>query len=391
MKKSLRLWGALLVLAGVLATVFYQRVYQPKSTYLTVPVQSGDFDVWVQGLGELDAQRLYPLGFTAGGRLIEVAVDQGERLAAHTLLAQLDPAELHATLAEMQALHNKTRLEIQATQQDIALNQERYNLAKLAHDRNQTLIKKGSISQAQFDQTESAMLQADIALKSAYTRLQLIKAELERIEKSLEVIRVKRDNLKLYTPEEVLIVERLAEAGESLVPGQPVFKVLNPASLWVKAYIDERVSGRLAINQPAEIRLRSQPGKVFHGYVKRIDAQSDPVTLERVVYVAFNPPLPPPFLYEQAQINIHTHALKNVLQLPNSTLAIYQTQQGVWLKDNGRARFVAVKVLASNPTHFAFEPATRPEPGLFTLQSGSEIIVPDKNKKPLFNGARIFP
>lgn len=391
MKKSLQRWGLVIIALTLLGILFYQQIYQPKSTYQTVSIQSGDFDVWVQGLGELDAQRLYPLGFTTGGRIIKTTVDQGEHVDSHTLLAQLDPSELNATLAEMQALHNKTRLEIQATQQDIALNLERYNLAKLAHDRNKPLIKKGSISQAQFDQTESAMLQADIALKSAHTRLQLIHAELERIEKSLDVVKVKLDNLKLYAPEALMIVERLAEAGESVVAGQPIFKVLNPQSLWVKTYIDERVSGRLALNQPAEIRLRSQPGQVFQGYVKRIDAQSDPVTLERVVYLAFNPPMPPPFLFEQAQVKIHSHALKNVLQLPNAALTIYQSQQGLWLKENGQAHFVEVNVLASNPTHFAFQAAQTSAPGLFTLHTGSEIIVPDKNKKPLFNGARVFP
>lgn len=150
----------------------------------------------------------------------------------------------------------------------------------------------------------------------------------------------------------------------------------------MKAYIDERVSGQLALNQSADIRLRSQPDRTFHGYVKRIDAQSDPVTLERVVYLAFKAPFPDPFLNEQAQVKINTHTLEQTLNLPNAVLSIDKTKQGVWVKQEGQAHFIPVKVLASNASHFAFQAK---------LDTETEVIVPDKDKKPLFEGARVFP
>lgn len=385
MKKSWRIWAVLAVLVIGLGALFYHKVYQPKSTYQTVQPMQGEFAVWVQGLGELDAQRFYPLGFTGNGRLIETLVDQGDKVQKGQLLAQLDAAELQATYGEMQALQNKTSLEVKANLQDIELNQERYDLAKLAHNRNKSLLKRKMISQSVFDQSESAMMQADIAVKSARTRLTLVKAELQRIEKSLEVIEVKLDNLKLYAPEDLLVVERLAESGQSVVPGQAIFKVLEPQSLWVKAYVDERVSGKLALNQPAEITLRSQ-AQTYQGFVKRIDAQSDAVTLERVAYIAFQPPLPPPFLFEQAQVKIHTDTLQDVWILPNKVLSMHNEQQGVWLKQNGRTQFMPLSIAASNPQQFALAKEANPQ-----LSAESELIVPDKSKKPLFDGARVFP
>lgn len=386
MKKSWRLWGGLLLVVVLLAALFYTRVYQPKSTYQTLQPTQGEFKVWVQGLGELGAQRFYPLGFTGNGRLTATQVDQGDKVAKGQLLAQLDAAELTATLGEMQALQSKTRLEVKASLQDIELNQERYDLAKLAHNRNKSLLKRKMISQAVFDQSESAMMQADIAVKSARTRLTLVKAELQRIEKSLEVIEVKLNNLKLYAPENLFVVERLAEAGESVVPGQAIFKVLEPQSLWVKAYIDERVSGKLALNQPAEIVLRSKSKQQYQGFVKRIDAQSDAVTLERVVYIGFQSDLPPPFLFEQAQVKIHTDTLPDVWILPNKVLSMHKEQQGVWLKQDGRAQFVPLTIAAANPQAFALAKQDNPQ-----LNADSVLIVPDKSKKPLFKGARVFP
>ena len=161
---------------------------------------------------------------------------------------------------------------------------------------------------------------------------------------------------------------------------------MEPQSLWVKAYIDERVSGKLALNQPAEIVLRSKSKQQYQGFVKRIDAQSDAVTLERVVYIGFQSDLPPPFLFEQAQVKIHTDTLPDVWILPNKVLSMHKEQQGVWLKQDGRAQFVPLTIAAANPQAFALAKQDNPQ-----LNADSVLIVPDKSKKPLFKGARVFP
>jgi len=381
MKRALIRWGALLGIVLIGSATFYTHIYQPKSTYQHVLPKIGSFDVWIQGIGELDAQLIYDLGFPVSGRMTELYADHGDRVKSGALLAQLDASELLATLEETQAFLEKTQLEIQSTQQDIQLNQERYNLAKLVHERNKTMLQKQAISQAQFDESESNKLQANIALASSKTRLKLIHAELNRIKKSREVIQAKLANLKLHAPEGGMIIERLAEVGASLVPGQAIFKILKTESLWVRAYIDERISGRLALNQPAEISLRSQPEKIFSGSVKRIDAQSDPITLERVVYIGFDTPPSNPFLNEQAQVKIHTHTLEQTLSLPNAALSIYKTQHGLWVNQEGRAHFMPINVLASNPTHFAFQAA---------VETSTTVILPNKDKKPLFEGAKVF-
>ncbi|MGE4499081.1 MAG: efflux RND transporter periplasmic adaptor subunit [Hydrogenovibrio sp.] len=386
MKKPIRFWVLIGLAGGISTALFYTQIYQPKSTYEVVQPIKTDFPVWVQGIGEVDAQRFYSLGFTASGRLTDILADQGDHIDANTIMAQLDSAELTATLEEVKAQYDKALVEITTTQQNIELNQERFNLAKLAYDRNKALLKRNLISQAQFDQTESEMLQADIAVKSARTSLMLITSEVKRIEKSIDVIKVKLDNLNLYAPEDLFVVERLAEAGESVVAGQTIFKVLEPNSLWVRAYIDERVSGKLSQNQTAEIRLRSSPDQIYHGFVKRIDVQSDPITLERVVYLGFKPTLPPPFLFEQAQVKIRTQTLKDVWTLPNKVLSIDNQQPGVWVKKNGRARFKAIELLTSDSEKFAFELLQSSD-----LNIKSEVIVPDKNKKRLSDDARVFP
>jgi multidrug efflux pump subunit AcrA (membrane-fusion protein) len=127
--------------------------------------------------------------------------------------------------------------------------------------------------------------------------------------------------------------------------------------------------------------LRSLPNQVLSGQVKRVDFQSDPVTLERVVYIGFDQPLKQAFLKEQAKVQILTRTLPKVATLPNTTLSYYQGKQGIWWVQRNKAQFSAIEFLAANDHQFAFN---TPRPAY------AQVIKPDKNKKPLYNGANVY-
>lgn len=366
---------------GIFGAVFYTQVFLPKSTYATTQPLKQDFKVWVSGIGTLDAQFIYPLGFPVTGRLLGVYVDQGDRVTPNQLLAQLDDNELNAMLNEAKASLAKTKLETQSTQQEIKLNQEQHDLNVLTYERYKQMLVKGNISKEQFDQARSQMMQSKIALETAKTHLELTLLESQRVQKSLEVIYAKLALLKINSPVDGLVIERLAETGQTVGAAQPVLSILDTDSLWVKAYIDERISGTLAVGQPAKIQLRSLPNQILKGQVKRVDFQSDPVTLERVVYIGLDQPLQHAFLKEQAKVQILARTLEMATTLPNDTLSYYQGKQGIWLAQNGKAHFVPIEFLTSNANEFAFNAQ---------LPANATVIMPDKRKKPLYNGASVY-
>jgi multidrug resistance efflux pump len=86
------------------------------------------------------------------------------------------------------------------------------------------------------------------------------------------------------------------------VPGGALFRLVDPATLWVAARIDESLVGRIEEGMPAVIRLRS--GGEHAGRVARISRQSDAATRELEVFVAFDTP-PARFAIDQeAQVLI---------------------------------------------------------------------------------------
>ena len=94
--------------------------------------------------------------------------------------------------------------------------------------------------------------------------------------------------LHAYMLRAQFVVQRLGEVGNTVVPGTPLLKIVDPDSLWVATRVDESVIGRVKPGQSASILLRS--GETLPGKVARIARQSDAATRELDVHVAFDTP-----------------------------------------------------------------------------------------------------
>ncbi|MDO9309229.1 MAG: efflux RND transporter periplasmic adaptor subunit, partial [Deltaproteobacteria bacterium] len=101
------------------------------------------------------------------------------------------------------------------------------------------------------------------------------------------------------------------------------------------------------------ITLRSSPGERWAGRVARLGHQSDRVTEELQVEVAFNQPLSNFRLGEQSEVYITTEAKKSVPSLPSAALVTNGKKRGVWIAENGRLKFREVTVGIRDRNDFA--------------------------------------
>ena len=73
------------------------------------------------------------------------------------------------------------------------------------------------------------------------------------------------DNLRLLAPAEGVVTQRDAEPGSTVVAGQAVVQLVNPALLWVKVRFDQGRSAGLAAGLRAEFALRANPAQPWPG------------------------------------------------------------------------------------------------------------------------------
>jgi HlyD family secretion protein len=145
---------------------------------------------------------------------------------------------------------------------------------------------------------------------------------------------------ELRAPFEARVIARLKEPGGVANAGEPVFTLIEPRSIWVKANVDESLAGGLNVGQTAYVRLRSEYDHVVEAEIVRIDQESDRVTEERRIYVrckACDPLHQIRFLGEQAEVEIVKSVIARGLFVPLRLIEGYDGRSGtLWVIENGQ-------------------------------------------------------
>ncbi len=297
----------------------------------------------VYGIGTVEAQHAYAVGPIQAGRLLSVRVDQGDRVQAGQLLAELDPVDLSQRAEAASSAAARSRQAAQAAQSQVAEAESRVRLAQANSERYQALYQQNFVAKEMADSRRHEAAAAVAALSAARANATAAQRDIGRAEAEMRGIEQLRSSLKLVSPIDGVVTAREAEPGTTVVAGQAVLRLVDPAQLWVRTRVDQARAEGMQIGQAADIVLRSAPGTALPGRVMRIDLQSDALTEERIVNVAFDPAPAQLYLGELAEVSIRLPGAKNVLTVPRAALAQHRGKVGVWRIEQGRARFHPVQ------------------------------------------------
>jgi HlyD family secretion protein len=307
-------------------------------------VTRDDLNPGVYGIGTVEARHAYAVGPIQAGRLLRVWVDQGDRVSAGQLLAEMDPVDLRQRSEAAASAVARAGQTAQAAQAQVAEAESRAQLAEANSARYQMLVKQKFIAQEMADSRRHEAAAADAALAAARASATGAQRDISRASAEQQGIDQVRNSLKLLSPIDGVVTAREAEPGTTVVAGQAVLRLVDPAALWVRARVDQARAQGVAVGQAAEIVLRSAPGVALPGKVARIELQSDAVTEERLVSVVFDPAPAQLYLGELAEVTIRQPGARGVLSVPRAALAQVNNQTGVWQAVNGRARFRPVQI-----------------------------------------------
>ena len=310
-------------------------------------VAQGEVAPALFGIGTVEARRAYLIGPTAAGRVSRVLVDVGDLVKAGQLLAEMDPVDLDKRVASAAASAGRGRSTVITAEAQVRDAQSRQALAASEAQRYIDLGKKNFVSQSVVDAKLQQQQSADAQLAAAESALASARQDSARLEADRAGAQQQRGNIRLLAPVDGVVTARDAEPGSTVVAGQAVLKLQEPGSLWVTVRLDQGRSAGLRAGLPAEITLRSNPGKTLIGKVVRVEPISDSVTEERIAQVAFDSLPQGVTNNEMADVTLHLPVASNVLILPNAALRHRGAEAGVWLRVDGKLRFVPVKTGAT--------------------------------------------
>lgn len=183
------------------------------------------------GIGTVEARRAYLIGPTAAGRVRRVAVDVGDAVRAGQLLAEMDPVDLDERAAALDASIARAGSAIAAMQAQRQDSQARKELAGLNARRYVELGKQNFMSGAAVEAKLQEQTSAEAAVSGADANLAAARQDLQRLAAERAGLRQQRDNVRLLAPADGMVSSRDAETGSTVVAGQAVLRLIEPASL----------------------------------------------------------------------------------------------------------------------------------------------------------------
>jgi HlyD family secretion protein len=303
---------------------------QVVETEHSVPIQ-------IFGLGTVEAQIVSQIGFETAGTLVELHTDHGDSVKAGALLARLDSREQEARVAQARAAVMQAEAAIEQATANVERAEALLKEKTLTNERRQELVQREWTSQQVADEAQAAadMAKADVAqTRSAVT---VARANLEQAKAALAFEEARLAKFSLYASFDGLVIKRHRELGSALNANEQVFTLVDPATIWGLAYIDEARAGSIEIGQPAEVIHRSAPERRISAAVVRIEIESDRVNEEYRVYVRCGG-CPLPFhLGEQIEVRIAVARLPSArLVEMNSLMNINGRHATAWTVEHGR-------------------------------------------------------
>jgi HlyD family secretion protein len=218
----------------------------------------------VTASGKIEPQTSVDISADITGRIIEIAVEEGDLVRKGQFLLQIDPAQYQAAVSRAEGVVSST----QATLLQVRANRDQ---AERAWNRADQLSRLGPnlIAPQQAEEAKTALEVAEATFKATRAQLDQSRASLQEAKDNLSKTR-------LVSPIAGRVVRLAVEAGEVAVPGtfsRETGLLLTIADLSVilaKVQVDETDVVRLAAEDSVEVTIDAYPDSTFVGRVTRI-------------------------------------------------------------------------------------------------------------------------
>jgi len=255
--------------------------------------------------GNVDVHQV-ELAFRVTGRIAELKVQEGDRVEAGQLLAQLDRgpfetdvAAATADVAQGQAQLDKTKRgyrveEIAQARATVQQREADLTNARVTLERLQGLVAQGMVTHQQIDDAAARVRESEAQLAGVREQLKLVvrgsriedieaqKATLASAQARLAKTQTALEDTSLIAPSRGIVSVRAREVGAIVQVGQTVYTVALTDPVWIRAYVSQPRLGRIKPGMSVKLEIDSMPGRQYDGSVGFIspDAEFTPKTVQ---------------------------------------------------------------------------------------------------------------
>jgi HlyD family secretion protein len=431
-KKKIVIAGlALVVIASAGGYAWWSR----RSTAPSVTVEAirmRDLEAVVSASGKIQPKRFVNISADTSGRVVDLAVNEGDRVVLGQFLMQIDPRTLRTRVESGQAALRGAEAALEQARQGVETGRVQLNVAQQNLQRQQELWKKQLTPREMLERAENDFKIAQSALAEREKQVRAQEVRLGQDRAQLASAQFDLSRVRIESPISGIVTRRNIQEGETAVvgtmnnAGTVLLTVADMSVIQAEIEVDETSIPTVAIGQKAKITIDAISERTFKGHVTEIgnspiqptgqaqNTTNQQATNFKVVVVLDEevPDVRPGFT---ATADITTATRKNVVAVPIPAVAvrelIYDAKgqvvkrprddvprsgeataapvelepgetrketEGVFVFRDGRANFLAVKLGIAGDRYFEV---------LSGLKAGDQVITgPYNNVRGMTDG-----
>jgi len=213
---------------------------------------------FARGTGRLEAEEVH-VAARLPGRVVEVLVEEGDRVEAGQLLARMDAETLRA---EIDAAEARVEEAVQRRAAAAAVLVQRRSECRLAEkelERALALHRESVASQQQVDRERTRLETTEAACDAARARIDDAEAAVRAARAAVRRVREDLEETRLRAPVDGRVQYRLVEPGEVLPAGGRVVTILDISDVTLSVFLPTAEAGRAAVGAEARVVLDARP------------------------------------------------------------------------------------------------------------------------------------
>ena len=213
------------------------------------------------------------------GQIIEVYIDDNDKVKAGDLVAKIDPVDYKIRYEELDAQYEKTLLQQNVAKANLKAANSEIELAQKDLNRYKKLYEAGAVSKQTLDSQQTkydmALARQNQAQNDIFSNAKnkVADADLKRIKSQKDMAKLNLSYTNIYAPQDGYVTNKRVEKGAYVQKGQALFTLVSEET-WVVANFKESQLKDMKVGQEVEIKIDTFGNKVFKGKVDSIQKTS---------------------------------------------------------------------------------------------------------------------
>jgi membrane fusion protein, multidrug efflux system len=319
---------------------------RPALTVEVVSASRGAMADLVTVVGSLEGEATVEVASKVNGRLEDVAVRIGDRVAKGALLAKVEAREIEEQVNQAQGSFEVARAVVKQREADL-------RFAQTSLERSRSLFERELLPRQTMDD-------ADARHQASQAQVELAKAQFMQAKARLDELKITLSSTEIRSPVNGFVGKRMLDPGASVSSNTTVVLMVQIDRVRLVANVVEKDLRRVRVGSAADVEVDAYPGEIFHGRVARLAPVLDPATrtAQMEVEVQNDDFRLKPGMYSRVKLTVANRA--QALTVPVNAVVTIEGKRGVFqVKDGATAG--AAKEADFIPIQTGLEDGTRIE------------------------------